>query len=268
MFFGPNAASPPKNTPGRVDAIVTLSTTGMPHSSNSMPMSRSIHGNAFSWPIATSTSSQGKWTSGSPVGTSCRRPFASLLRRDLLERDAGQLAALVRDRLRHEEVVDRDAFVRRVLLLPRRRLHLVEAGAHDHLHVLAAQPLARCGSSPSRCCRRPARRRACRSSSCGRTTRSRASRCRCGCSPRLPCGPERRGRARAARRCRRIPRPSPRRAAPSRLSIRWPGAELDAEIEHVAHFLVDHRLRAAGTSGICVRIIPPARSSPSNTTHS
>ena len=44
MFFGPNAASPPKNTPGRVDAIVTLSTTGMPHSSNSMPMSRSIHG--------------------------------------------------------------------------------------------------------------------------------------------------------------------------------------------------------------------------------
>ena len=42
-----------------------------------MPMSRSIQGNAFSWPIATSTSSHGKWTSGSPVGTSWRRPFAS-----------------------------------------------------------------------------------------------------------------------------------------------------------------------------------------------
>jgi hypothetical protein len=60
MFFGPNAASPPKNTPGRVAAIVTLSTTGIPHWSKSMPTSRSIHGNAFSWPIATSTSSHGK----------------------------------------------------------------------------------------------------------------------------------------------------------------------------------------------------------------
>ena len=68
-------------------------------------------------------------------------PLVVLLRRDLLERDAGQLAVLVRERLRHEVVVDRDALVRGVLLLPRRRLHFVEAGAHDDLHVLAAQPL-------------------------------------------------------------------------------------------------------------------------------
>ena len=34
-------------------------------------------GKPFSWPIATSTSSQGKWTSGSPVGSSWRRPLAS-----------------------------------------------------------------------------------------------------------------------------------------------------------------------------------------------
>jgi len=49
MFFGPNAASPPKKTPGAVDWNVMGSTLGMPHSSNSMPMSRSIQGNEFSW---------------------------------------------------------------------------------------------------------------------------------------------------------------------------------------------------------------------------
>ena len=57
MFFGPKAASPPKNTFGTADCIVTLSTTGMPHLSNWMPESRSIHGKEFSCPTATSTSS-------------------------------------------------------------------------------------------------------------------------------------------------------------------------------------------------------------------
>ena len=42
-----------------------------------MPTSRSIQGKAFSWPTATSTSSQGKCWSGSPDGTSLRRPLAS-----------------------------------------------------------------------------------------------------------------------------------------------------------------------------------------------
>jgi hypothetical protein len=42
-----------------------------------MPQSRSIQGKAFSWPTAISTSSQGKKTSGSPVGTSLRWPCAS-----------------------------------------------------------------------------------------------------------------------------------------------------------------------------------------------
>ena len=77
MFFGPNAASPPKNTLGLVDAMVLGSTLGMSHLSNSMPQSRSIQGNAFSWPTATSTSSHGKSSSGSPVGTRLRRPLAS-----------------------------------------------------------------------------------------------------------------------------------------------------------------------------------------------
>ena len=73
-------------------ACVTLSTTGMPHSSNSMPMSRSIHGKAFSWPTATSTSSHSKCTSGSPVGTSWRRPLASYSAATFSKRHAGQLA--------------------------------------------------------------------------------------------------------------------------------------------------------------------------------
>jgi len=73
----PNAASPPKNTFGTVDWKVLASSFGRPHASNSMPQSASIHGNAFSWPTATSTSSQSNTTSGAPVGFSVRLPFAS-----------------------------------------------------------------------------------------------------------------------------------------------------------------------------------------------
>ena len=43
------------------------------------------------------------------------------------------------DLLGHEIVEDRDALVHRVLLLPRARLHLLEARAHDDLDVLAAE---------------------------------------------------------------------------------------------------------------------------------
>ena len=49
----------------------------MSQRSNSMPISRSIQGKEFSWPIATSTSSHGIWVCGSPVGTRLRRPRAS-----------------------------------------------------------------------------------------------------------------------------------------------------------------------------------------------
>jgi hypothetical protein len=41
-----------------------------------------------------------------------------------------------------------------------------------------------------------------------------------------------------------------------------PPAEVDAEVEHVADFLVDHRL-GQPNFGIWLRIIPPARESPS-----
>jgi hypothetical protein len=49
--LGPHAASPSKNTPGRFDCMVVLSTTGILFASN-RPMSRSIHGKAFSCPMA------------------------------------------------------------------------------------------------------------------------------------------------------------------------------------------------------------------------
>ncbi len=58
----------------------------------------------------------------------------------LLEGDAGELAVLVGELLRHQVIVDRDALVHGVFLFPRRRLHFLEAGAHHHLHVLAAEP--------------------------------------------------------------------------------------------------------------------------------
>src|SRR5208282_1827332 len=61
-------------------------------------------------------------------------------RLDLLEGDAGQLAVLVGELLRHQIIEDRDVFVHGVLLFPGGRLHFLEAGAHDDLDVLAAEP--------------------------------------------------------------------------------------------------------------------------------
>src|ERR1700686_7826 len=57
----------------------------------------------------------------------------------LLEDDAGELAVVVNEGLRHHEIEDRNVLVNGVLFLPRARLHLLEAGTHDHLDVLAAE---------------------------------------------------------------------------------------------------------------------------------
>ena len=119
--------------------MVFGSTLGMSHLSNSMPMSRSIQGKAFSWPTATSTSSQGICWSGSPVGHQVAAALGVVLGLHLLEQHAGELAVVVGEFLRHQEIEDRDVLVHGVLLFPGRRLHLLEAGAHDHLHVLAAE---------------------------------------------------------------------------------------------------------------------------------
>src|SRR4029077_11442264 len=55
------------------------------------------------------------------------------------KQDAGQLAALMGEFDRDEEVEDRDAFMHRVLFFPHRGLHLLEAAAHDDGDFLAAE---------------------------------------------------------------------------------------------------------------------------------
>src|SRR5205085_8723955 len=58
---------------------------------------------------------------------------------DLLERDAGQLAAIMSELDRHEEIEDWDALMHRILFLPGRGLHFLEAAAHDDRDFLAAE---------------------------------------------------------------------------------------------------------------------------------
>ena len=59
--------------------------------------------------------------------------------RNFFEHDAGEAAVLVRERLWHVVVDDRNAFVHGILFFPRRGFHLLEARAHDHLDVVSAQ---------------------------------------------------------------------------------------------------------------------------------
>src|SRR5258708_33128191 len=58
----------------------------------------------------------------------------------LFEGDAGEAAVIVRESLGYQEIEERDAFGHRVLLLPWRGLHLFEAGAHDDRDLFAAEP--------------------------------------------------------------------------------------------------------------------------------
>ena len=108
-----------------------------------MPQSRSIQGNAFSWPTATRTSSHGNMLVRLAGRNQIAAALGVVLRFHLLEHDAGELAVVVGEFLRHQEIEDRDVFVHGVFLFPRRRLHLLEAGAHDDLHVVAAEPARR-----------------------------------------------------------------------------------------------------------------------------
>src|SRR6266700_3425753 len=65
--------------------------------------------------------------------------FLVVFRLDLLEQDAGELAVLMGELDGHEKIEDRDALVRRVLFLPGRGLHLLEARAYDDGNLLAAE---------------------------------------------------------------------------------------------------------------------------------
>lgn len=81
------------------------------------------------------------------IGLACGHQLAPTLGVELglhlLEGDAGQLAVRMREFLRHQIIVDRNALVLGVFLLPRRGLHLLEAGAHHDLHVVAAETARR-----------------------------------------------------------------------------------------------------------------------------
>src|SRR3954471_10761974 len=81
------------------------------------------------------------------VRLACRDELAAAFRvelgLDLLEGDAGELAVVVGEELRHEVIVNRNALVHGVFLFPRRRLHLFEAGAHDNIDLSAAEAARR-----------------------------------------------------------------------------------------------------------------------------
>ena len=68
-----------------------------------------------------------------------RRPLGVVFRLHLLEGDAGELAVVVDEGDRHHEIEDRNVLVEGVFLLPGAGLHLLEAGTHDHLDVFAAE---------------------------------------------------------------------------------------------------------------------------------
>src|SRR5213594_421321 len=76
-------------------------------------------------------------------GNEAASPFLVAHRLYFLESHAGEPAVVVLEGLGDEIVEDGNAFVLRVLFLPGRGLHLLEARAHDDLHVLAAEALRR-----------------------------------------------------------------------------------------------------------------------------
>ena len=77
--------------------------------------------------------------SGSPDGHQIAPALGVVFGLHLLEGDAGELAIVVGEGVRHHEIEDRNVLVQGVLLFPGARLHLLEAGTHDHLDVLAAE---------------------------------------------------------------------------------------------------------------------------------
>ena len=114
------------------------STTGMSHLSNSMPRSRSIHGNALSWPMARITSSAGRKT----VSITLRFlgvgvPFQAL------ELHAVELAVLDHEALGRVIDDDLDAFFLGVFQFPGRRFEEPARAARHHFDILAAQPARR-----------------------------------------------------------------------------------------------------------------------------
>ena len=139
MFFGPNAASPPKNTLrmgrghgrgidlGHVPFVELDADVALDPGEGVLLADRDQHVVAGEMLIGLAGRHQLAAALGVVFGL------------HLLEHHAGEPAVLVGELLRDEEIEDRNVLVHGVLLLPGRRLHLLEAGAHDDLHVLAAE---------------------------------------------------------------------------------------------------------------------------------
>ena len=119
---------------------VVLSTTGMSHLPNSIPMSRSIHGNALSWPMARITVSHGMISR--PI-VSCLSLPSTSVDAELLELHPGQLAVLDDEAHRLQVLEDLDLLFLGVLELPGRRLEVLARLAGDDLHVGGAEALGR-----------------------------------------------------------------------------------------------------------------------------
>ena len=191
-------------------------------------------------------------------GTSWRRPLASFCGATFSNVDAGELAVVVREtpwargscgsgcpRASRPPFPTATPSSRRSRSARRPARRRRRAGA-------------RCGSSPSPCCRRPARRRACRSRRCARTTRDD--------SQSMPMWMLRRGFG-AARHVEVAPA---RRAAADEDRVEAFAEQRLHAVDLVARPELDRPCRArspslrrsprraGGTSGICVRIMPPA----------
>src|SRR6266446_6671554 len=74
-------------------------------------------------------------------GKEAASPFLVAHRLDFLESHAGELAVLVLEGLGDEVVEDGNALVLSVFFFPGRGFHLLETGAHDDFHVLTAEAL-------------------------------------------------------------------------------------------------------------------------------
>jgi hypothetical protein len=244
MFFGPKAASPPKNTFGIVDCSVVVSSCGRPHSSKSRPMSRSIQGKWFSWPTAIRTSSHSTKHVRLAGGQELAATAGVALRLDLLETHALQRAVFVHEGERHHEIEDGNALVDGILLFP--GLAFISSKPERTITFTVSPPRRRelrqqsiaVLPPPSTITRRPdlfdvpeGHRR--QPVDADMDVRSRLT----------PAG-QVEGRARAARRSRRTPRRNLGEHALQRIDA-LAADELHAEVEDVAALLVDHRFGQA-----------------------
>jgi len=109
------------------------------HLSNSTPQSRSIQGKAFlladRHQHVVAIDRLVRFARGHQIAPALRVVFSL----HLLEGNAGELAVVMDERLRHHEIEDRNVLVNGVLFLPGARLHFLKTGTHDHLDVLAAE---------------------------------------------------------------------------------------------------------------------------------